>query len=392
MPAVRFCRGRAFGTHSFVRKERCEFQLFRPARPRGLDGDFWSLTAEPCGASQDASGTRSYVLNVSGEVLEDRLAVHWTYSGNLHESSTVESLASDLRRIARADCPLPFAGCGRPHAFGRSGDGFGSGGLGRIVFRLAAISGQSVRAAESVYPLTPLQEGLLFHSLYNPSGAYVVQVCFDSRGCGRRLVAERVGLGDRASWDFATSFVWEGRERALQGCLGAAPRFPGARGLARGFRRRSAPARWDRYVAADRRRGFSLESAPLAASALIRTGDRSHRLLWSVHHLLVDGWSMSRILSEVGRLYSSLCRGGRALLPDSRPFRDYVSWLRAVRTVRRRSGFGVKCCVDSNRARRSESAVRDRLRKTAKKNTKRASIFCRSGRRGRWNRSPAASG
>ncbi|MFP3758913.1 condensation domain-containing protein, partial [Cupriavidus sp. SIMBA_020] len=66
-----------------------------------------------------------------------------------------------------------------------------------------------------------------------------------------------------------------------------------------------AHRRWDAYVAQDRARGFDFTQAPLFRLALFRLGDQAWRFHWSHHHILLDGWSSARLLSEVAAAYQA---------------------------------------------------------------------------------------
>ena len=78
--------------------------------------------------------------------------------------------------------------------------------------------------------------------------------------------------------------------------------------------------RLEQWVEADYRRGFELGEAPLMRFTLVRLSDTSHRLVWSFHHMLLDGWSSARLLEEWGTLYRALRQGEDSpLRPAERP-------------------------------------------------------------------------
>jgi amino acid adenylation domain-containing protein len=174
------------------------------------------------------------------------------------------------------------------------------------------------------YPLAPLQEGMLFHSLYAPGEDLYFQ----------QLTARLEGPLDApafaAAWQqvierhaaLRTAFVWQGVERPVQ-VVQERAELPWTFADWRGLPPAEVEARWAGLQAADRAQGFDLGQAPLLRLALVRTGERSHRLIWSSHHLIVDGWSLPLLLREVFALYPS----GEAALPPARPYRDYIAWL-----------------------------------------------------------------
>ncbi|HEX2188741.1 MAG TPA: condensation domain-containing protein, partial [Longimicrobiaceae bacterium] len=179
---------------------------------------------------------------------------------------------------------------------------------------------------EDIYPLTPLQQGMLFHTVYAPgSGAYVEQVGFTVRdpeldpGAWERAwqrVSERHAV-------LRTAFAWEEMEEPVQVVHRRAP-VPVERLDWSAFPAAERAGRLDRWLTEDRRRGFDLLAAPLSRVALIRMGGGEWRVQWSFHHLLLDGWSLPRVLDEV----LVLCADPGAQLPRPRPFREYVLWLR----------------------------------------------------------------
>ena len=61
--------------------------------------------------------------------------------------------------------------------------------------------------------------------------------------------------------------------------------------------------------------------------AVFRLRDDLHQLVWSIHHVVIDGWCLSVLLHEMLNIYESVSQGGEPELKPSRPFRDYVAWL-----------------------------------------------------------------
>ncbi|WP_394838601.1 amino acid adenylation domain-containing protein [Pendulispora rubella] len=182
---------------------------------------------------------------------------------------------------------------------------------------------------EDIYPLSPLQQGLLFHVLYEPdTGVYLEQLWMTLTGS---LDEGRL----RAAWDrvierhpaLRTGFVWDGLDEPMQIVVPAgSARAAWQQGDWRGLDTAERDARLQRFLAEDRTEAFPLAEPPLMRLALFRTGEREHLLVWTIHHLVVDGWSLPLILREVGAYYEH--RG--ATLALSRPYRDYIAWQRAA--------------------------------------------------------------
>jgi hypothetical protein len=192
----------------------------------------------------------------------------------------------------------------------------------------------SKRDIEAVYPLSPMQQGMLFHSLYAPeSGVYFEQLTCTLRGdfdvsafqrAWQRLVERHPVL--------RTAFAWKRLDKTLQ-FVHRQVHLP----LERQDWRELSPAeqkeRLETFLQAERRRGFNLSQAPLVRLALVQTAPDAHYFVWSHHHLLFDGWSMSLLLKEVMIFYQAFCQGQDVQLPPSRPYRDYIAWLQQQDTA-----------------------------------------------------------
>jgi amino acid adenylation domain-containing protein len=181
---------------------------------------------------------------------------------------------------------------------------------------------------EDLYPLSPLQQGMLFHTLYAPEAdAYAEQVVLTLAGEVRsdEFAAAWQRVIDRTP-ALRTGFVWEGVPKPLQVVFREAA-VPFVFHDWSGVDEEERDRRFAALVADDRARPFILASAPLIRLALVRTGADEHRLLFTFHHLLIDGWSIPLVFHEVLALHAGALAGVEPALPSRRPFRDYIAWL-----------------------------------------------------------------
>lgn len=156
---------------------------------------------------------------------------------------------------------------------------------------------------QTAYPLTPTQQGMLFHGLGADSGVHLDQAVL--------TLPERVdehALVD--AWQVVckrhdalrTRFRWQDVDEAMQEVLVDAP-LPVTLLDWRGLDEHEHAARLDAFLAEDRRRGFVLSEAPLMRLAILRVRDDRSVVVWTHHHSIVDGRSKLRVLSEVFDLY-----------------------------------------------------------------------------------------
>jgi amino acid adenylation domain-containing protein len=181
---------------------------------------------------------------------------------------------------------------------------------------------------ESIYPLSPTQQGILFHTLYEPeSTIYFEQFQLTLHGNLDPGIFERAWqlLVERHS-ALRTLFVWKNRKQSVQ-VVRKEVNLPWSNLDWRMFLHQEQETRLNSFLDADRKQGFELDKAPLMRFALIRVADETYEFVWSFHHLLVDGWSWPIIVKELFALYKSIQNGQQLYLAPSRPYRDYINWL-----------------------------------------------------------------
>ncbi len=297
--------------------------------PAPAETDLFTLAAEPVRGTEGEPLPRQHAFSIDALVLDDRLRVTWTYDPGRHLPATAERLArSFVDEIAAlvAHCLSPDAGGRTPSDFPLAG--LDQTALDRLAGGPLSPFGRG-RDIEDLYPLAPLQQGILFHSLYTAgSELYVEQLTAELHGpldagafagAWRRVVERHAAL--------RTAFVWQGLERPLQ-LVRRTAELPWTAADWRDLPAAAREARWESLLAADRARGFDLGRPPLTRLALVRTAAGTHRLLWSFHHLIFDGWCFSLLLSDVFTLYAAARAGREPQLPaPPRPYRDFIAWL-----------------------------------------------------------------
>jgi hypothetical protein len=253
------------------------------------------LAKESCGRTRHQSARRNRLIEINAHVIDQQLQVDWNYSTAFHHQRTIEKLAQNFMAALR----LIIAECREP---------------------------RTAVEIEERYPLSPLQQGMLFHSVYAPdSPVYIGQLSFALVGrlevetfieAWRRAVARHAVL--------RTSFTWENLNEPLQ-AVHQRVELPFElldwRELPDHERRLAS------LFEEERQRGFELSFGPLMRLKLAQLGDESYKLIWTHHHLLLDGWSIAILLREIFADYENLIRGVDVQPPRSREYRDYIAWL-----------------------------------------------------------------
>jgi amino acid adenylation domain-containing protein len=187
---------------------------------------------------------------------------------------------------------------------------------------------QKNKEIESIYPLSPLQQGLLFHSLAAPdSGMYFIHSSYKIHGhfnlhnfekAWQTVVSRHAVL--------RTFFIWEDCQKPLQ-IVCKSVNLPWENYDWRDLSPVEQQTAVETFLQVDMEKGFQLDRSPLMRCSVIRLSDDEYQFVWSHHHLLIDGWSSSTILKEIFALYGANNKEENLSLPSPRPYKDYVTWL-----------------------------------------------------------------
>jgi amino acid adenylation domain-containing protein len=186
----------------------------------------------------------------------------------------------------------------------------------------------NTREIEDIYSLSPMQQGMLYHSIYAPDSAvYLEQLSCTLEG--------RLDLGafQRAWQEVArrhtvlrTSFIWEDLDEPLQIVhrnVDLKVSFQDWRLLEREEQSRAM----EDFLRLDLKTGFNLTDVPLIRLALIQLGESEYRFVWTNHHLLLDGWSLPVLLQEVFAYYEAFHQGKDLYIRPTHPYREYIAWI-----------------------------------------------------------------
>ncbi|HYO56247.1 condensation domain-containing protein, partial [Archangium sp.] len=264
---------------------------------------------------------RADLLEVHGQVFGGRLELTWAYSENVHERATVEALAQDFVAALRQ----LIAHRNSEDAARLTPSDFPLARLEQAVLDRVLQQHPNV---EDIYPLSPVQQGVLFHALQSPElGMYFGQAAWRFGGSLNVPAFRRAwqAVVDRNPI-LRTGLFWEGVSEPLQ-VVHPRVELPWQELDWRGLLPTEQHARLESFLEEDRNRGFELSRPPLMRVAVIRMGESDYRIVWSFHHLLLDGWSTSLLLKDLFQPYEAFTQGRQFHLPRRPDFREYIAWL-----------------------------------------------------------------
>ncbi|PQV54226.1 non-ribosomal peptide synthetase [Paraburkholderia sp. BL21I4N1] len=278
----------------------------------------FGFAEESAGESIAANASVDEPLAIVARIANGALSVTWRYAPQILATADAHAFKALFERSLEG--LIQHAVNAQPEATAAD---FALAGLSQAQFESL---GLDLARVEDIYPATPVQQGLLFHSaLESGSGLYVNQRRLTLRG-----ELDRAAL--RSSWKHAvashailrTQFETRHGGDALQVVLREVD-LPYAEHDWSSLDAQAYETRLHAWMREDVQRGFEAERAPLLRIALFVRADGAHDLIWTDHHVLLDGWSSAQLMREVADAYEALL-ARREPVRNAPPYRDYVQW------------------------------------------------------------------
>ncbi|WP_268795459.1 non-ribosomal peptide synthetase [Paenibacillus sp. Leaf72] len=181
---------------------------------------------------------------------------------------------------------------------------------------------------QDIYFLSPMQEGMLFHTLLHPGQSYYMeQLAISVKGSFRKELLEQSMnvLMDRYDI-FRTVFLHEKINRPVQVVF-----------KQRAFRvqeidlcdqpREEQQRQLAAFKQQDKMLVFDLSKDILMRTTVFKTAEDTYEWIWSYHHIMLDGWCFGIIVKELFQIYSALLNHKPYELPVSKPYKEYINWL-----------------------------------------------------------------
>ncbi|PGY02519.1 condensation domain-containing protein, partial [Bacillus thuringiensis] len=287
-----------------------------------------AMQASPYSSGSDISQyqMRAYVLEINGMISNGKLSLGIGYNRKQYQKETVEKVADWLHTSLQEvleHCVMKERAELTPSDIIFKGMTIEA--LDRIIEETKHIG-----EIENVYPLTPMQKGMLFHSLLNSqSEAYFEQATFDVQGSMnvKAFVQSLEQLVQRHAI-FRTNFMSDWNDEPLQIVYRNRKvdfHFEDLQEM-----EESSREEWiKRYTAEDKERGFNLAEDALMRMTILRTNEQTYHVIWSFHHILMDGWCMPIIIQEIFETYYAIQEQREPKLSVVTPYSNYIEWLEA---------------------------------------------------------------
>ncbi|MBO0932989.1 non-ribosomal peptide synthetase [Fibrella aquatilis] len=287
--------------------------------------DWFAAPGQPAASSSAADNRFGAKFAIACSVQDGQLLVDWQYATTQYQEATVATLVNTfIANLTR----LTLHGSALTQTLPTPSD-----------YQLAGLASQAELdgfwtennlpdTVEAIYRLSPLQEGMLFHSLYDATSTdYIDQI---------RCTVEAFPDPERfrQSWEqlvrehtiLRTAFPHSAFETPLQAVYSHADlpfRFIDLSALSA----TALTARVNELAEADLQAGFDLEKPPLLRVTVLKRTPTTCELIWTNHHLLIDGWSLPVMMKKLIDRYVALLQGEQ---PVSKPADRYEDFIRLL--------------------------------------------------------------
>ncbi|MEC1575620.1 non-ribosomal peptide synthetase, partial [Bacillus haynesii] len=266
---------------------------------------------------------RHCAIEMNAISLNGELTIYTTFNQDQYQTSAIEQLNQSFKENLEKIVD---------HCVGKDGSDMTPSDYGDVSLGLEELeriqNKYSAFQIEKIYPLANMQKGMLFHAAMDQtSGAYFQQIVIDLKGrVHPDLLEKSFHEIVKRHEILRASFEYE---------ITAEPRQIIARDRKTPFtsidltgENRTRQHRFiETYLKEDQEKGFDLSSEALMRVCLIRMNDESYRLIWSHHHILLDGWCLGIVLSELFSIYGKIIKGESRRLKEPKPYGDYIKWL-----------------------------------------------------------------
>ncbi|MCY8542057.1 bacitracin non-ribosomal peptide synthetase BacA [Bacillus haynesii] len=266
---------------------------------------------------------RHCAIEMNAISLNGELTIYTTFNQDQYQTSAIEQLNQSFKENLEKIVD---------HCVGKDGSDMTPSDYGDVSLGLEELeriqNKYSAFQIEKIYPLANMQKGMLFHdAMDQTSGAYFQQIVIDLKGrVHPDLLEKSFHEIVKRHEILRASFEYE---------ITAEPRQIIARDRKTPFtsidltgENRTRQHRFiETYLKEDQEKGFDLSSEALMRVCLIRMNDESYRLIWSHHHILLDGWCLGIVLSELFSIYGKIIKGESRRLKEPKPYGDYIKWL-----------------------------------------------------------------
>ncbi|MEC3841317.1 non-ribosomal peptide synthetase [Bacillus amyloliquefaciens] len=266
----------------------------------------------------------TYTLDINGMISDGRLSLAISYCGKQYRRETMETCADLLKSSLKE----VIEHCAAQEQIQLTPSDVSLKDITIAQLDQFVQQTQHIGEIENIYPLTPMQKGMLFHSLIDSSSrAYFEQAAFDLKGDLdiEAFTMSLLQLAERHEI-LRTHFYTEWKDQPLQIVFRKKPIEITVEDI-RSMEHEERGEFITDFVQKDKARGFDLTLDALMRVSILLTEDDQARLIWSFHHILMDGWCLPLITKEVFETYYAILDRRSPERKTVTRYSRYIEWL-----------------------------------------------------------------
>uniref|UniRef100_UPI001141ED0F condensation domain-containing protein n=1 Tax=Lacrimispora amygdalina TaxID=253257 RepID=UPI001141ED0F len=290
-----------------------------------IDSDLYTLSDISAGETISPEMERPYCLDIYGGINNGKLGLHFTYHRGEYEKTTINRIAENFKRSL---IQMIEHCVSQDYTELTPGDLSSSKITAQEVEAVYRVMESSKHNIRDIYSLTPMQTGMLYHFLREKdSNAYFEQAVITLKGSVDKDAFERAFGQVILRHDILrTAFIYEKVDKPVQVVLKdrtSKMDYKDISLLSEGQKK----SYLEECMAGDRKKGFDLTYEPLVRIMLIKVSEETYHLIWSFHHIIMDGWCLPIVFKELLESYKAFRKGSSPQLGRVYPYSQYIQWL-----------------------------------------------------------------
>ncbi|MCT2347609.1 condensation domain-containing protein, partial [Niallia taxi] len=291
-----------------------------------INNHLFEISKLSTGDSISLDSERLYEIDISGIVSNHELSINFSYNSEKYHEHTMNNLASAFKHqlLSIIDhCMSLQRPETTPSDYTDSAMTFDELEVIKNKYEI-----QKKNKIEDIYPLTPMQNGMLFHSLLDrESVTYFEQKSFTTMGEMDVELLEKSFFKVIERYEILrTMIAYENMKTAKQVILGEYKEKVRYEDISI-LKEEEKSLYLEGFLDKDRKEGFNLSENFLVRLSVLKLNNKEHKVIWSSHHILMDGWCSSLIMNDLFAIYSSLKNQKTLELKEPAPYVEYVKWL-----------------------------------------------------------------
>ena len=325
--------GIGYGLYKYLSNSATEFDNIEPTvrfnylgqftDTRTDDNGIFRIASEDTGDVQSLENEREFMLDILGSIDEDKLSFSFYYNQNNFDRSTIGQLAREYQK--QLETLITY--CKERKTQERTPSDFTFKTCS--IEQIEQLDKEFAAKLQDIYPLTSMQQGILFHTLFeNKSSVYFQQIAYPVQAnLSVQHIQKSLALLFSRHEALRTNVIYEEGSQPLQLVFSEKPidfRYKDVRTTVPPADRQ----KWlNDFLEHDRSESFDLKHGVLIRLTMVQFDDTDYQLVWAYHHILMDGWCMGILQREFKQIYQSLIADRPIDMPPAKSFQKYIKWL-----------------------------------------------------------------